>query len=132
MGSQQGCYGRPKRDALQGVRAGLEANVFLSAILGEMTKTGSDLEFSSVECLEFVFLERLERGRPAAQRVVLGDAVEDVNAAIMEQGGLGDGSARDGIADRALLQRFLADLLNGFEAMSAGAFIFVKRHKRSL
>jgi len=38
--------------------------------------------------LEFVFLERLEGGRAGAQGIVLGDPVEHMDTAVMEQGRL--------------------------------------------
>ena len=82
--------------------------------------------------LELIFLERLERRWPGAESVVFCDAVEDVNAAIVKQGGLGNRPPRDGGTDRTLFQGFFADLLYGFEAVAFSAFVFVKRHRRSL
>ncbi len=83
---------------------------------------------TAVEQLEFIFLERLKRRRSAAQSVVFGDAVEDVNTAIVEEGGLRDRAPGAGGTDRALLQRSFADLLDSFEAMSFRAFVFVQGH----
>ena len=40
--------------------------------------------------LEFVFFEGLEGRGAGAQRIVFGDAVEDMNAAIVQQGRLGN------------------------------------------
>jgi hypothetical protein len=80
--------------------------------------------------LEFIFLERLERRWAGAQRVVFGDAVEDVNAAVVQQGGLGDRASGRGGADLAAPKRFVGDFLQRFEAVSFAAFVFVKRHER--
>jgi hypothetical protein len=82
--------------------------------------------------LEFISFERLEGGWTAAEGIVLGNTVEDVNATIVQQRGLGDRAPGDGGTDRALLQRPFADLLDRFEAVAFSAFIFVERHRRSL
>src|SRR5581483_11795291 len=80
--------------------------------------------------LEFIFFERLERGGAGAERVVFGHAVEDVHAAVVQQGGLGDRALGRGGADLAAAQRLVGDFLQRFEAVSPGAFVFVKRHER--
>lgn len=80
--------------------------------------------------LEFVFLERLERRRPSAQGVVFCNTVEDMNAAIVEQGRLGDRALGRGGANIAASKRFITDLLNRFEAVAFGALVFVKRHRK--
>jgi hypothetical protein len=82
--------------------------------------------------LKFVFLEGLERRRAAAQRVVFRDPVKDVNAAVVQQCRLGDRAFGLGRADGTLLQGPIADLLDGLKAVAFGAFVFVKRHGRSL
>ena len=41
--------------------------------------------------LKLVFLKRLERRWAAAQGVVSGDPVKDMDAAVVQQGGLGHG-----------------------------------------
>jgi hypothetical protein len=82
--------------------------------------------------LKFVFLERLERRRAAAQGVVFRDPVKDVNAAVVQQCRLGDRAFGLGRADGTLLQWPIADLLDGLKAVAFGAFVFVKRHGRSL
>lgn len=81
--------------------------------------------------LELVFLERLQRRRASAQRVVLGHAVKDMHAAVVEQGGLGDRALGRPGTNIAAAKRFVRDFLNRFEAMSFGAFVFVKRHEES-
>lgn len=78
--------------------------------------------------LKFVLLQRLKRRRAAPQSIVFGDAVKDVNAAVMQQGWLRYGALGLGRANRALLQRPLIDFLNRFKAMPSGAFVFVKWH----
>ena len=83
---------------------------------------------AALNSLKFVFFERLERRWPAAESVVFGDAVEDVNAAIVEEGGLRDRALGAGGTERAFLQRFFCDLLDSFEAVAFRAFVFVKRH----
>ena len=79
-------------------------------------------------CLEFILLQRLERGRPAAQRVIIGDPVENMDAAVVEQRGLRNLTLRPRRADRTALQRFLMNILDRLEAMAPGAFVFVQRH----
>lgn len=80
--------------------------------------------------LELVFLERLERRRSAAQDVVAGDPVKDMNAVVVQQGGLGHGPFGAGAAHLTLLKWLGADFLDRFEAMAFGALVFVKRHDR--
>ena len=80
--------------------------------------------------LKLVFLERLERRRAAAQDVVAGDPVEDMDTVVVQQGGLGHGAFGAGAALLTLLERFGADFLDRFEAVAFGAFVFVKRHDR--
>ena len=78
--------------------------------------------------LELIFLERLEGGRPASKGVVFGNAVKNVDPAVVQQCGLRDGPPRGSGTDRALLQRLFADLLNRLEAVAFSTFVFVKRH----
>ena len=82
------------------------------------------------ECfpLKLIFLKRLERGGAVAQCVVLGHAVKDVNAAVVQQGRLRDGAFGAGGADMAFLERLVGDFLDRFEAVAFGALVFVKRH----
>ena len=54
-----------------------------------------------------------------------------MNAAVMKQRGLGDGAFGLGRADGALSQWSFADLLNSFEAVAFGAFVFVEGHRQS-
>jgi hypothetical protein len=53
--------------------------------------------------LEFVFFEGLQGGGASAQRIVFGDAVEDMNAAIVQQGRLGNSPLGFGRAELAAL-----------------------------
>ena len=78
--------------------------------------------------LKFIPLQRLERGWPAAQGVILGDPVENMDAAVVEQRGLGNLTLGPRRADRTALQRFLVNILDGLEAMAPGALVFVQRH----
>ena len=78
--------------------------------------------------LKLICLERLERGRSAAKRIVFGDAVKNMNAAVVEQRGLGNLTLRPRGAGRTALQRCLVNILDGLEAMAPGAFVFVQRH----
>ena len=78
--------------------------------------------------LEFVFFERLQRRRAAAQDIVAGDAVEDMDAMVMQQGGLRHCPFGAGAALVALFERLVGDLLQRFEAVAVGALVFVKRH----
>src|SRR5690606_1351242 len=78
--------------------------------------------------LEFIFLERLEGGRAASERVVPGHPVEDVNAAVVEEGRLGDRPAGGGGAHGAAPERSLANALQRLEAVTSGAFVLVERH----
>jgi len=80
--------------------------------------------------LKLVFLKRFERRRAAAQNVVAGDTVEDMDAMVVQQGGLGHGPFGAGAALLALVERFGADFLDRFEAVAFGALVFVKRHDR--
>src|SRR5687768_4097887 len=57
-------------------------------------------------------------------------AVEDVNAPVVQERRLRDGSPRGGAANRAAPKRPRANFLNCLETMSFGAFVFVKRHKQ--
>ena len=93
-------------------------------------RTGGPGLRSGWRALKLVLLKRLERRWAAAQDVVAGDTVEDMDAMIVQQGGLGHGSFGAGAALLALVERFGADLLNSFEAVAFGAFVFVKRHDR--
>ena len=79
--------------------------------------------------LELIFLEGFQRRRAGAQRVVFGDAVEDMNTAVMEQGRLRDRALGRTGTDTAPSERSIGDLLNRFEAVALGAFVFVKRHR---
>ena len=79
--------------------------------------------------LELVLLKRFERRRPAAERIVFGHAVEDMDPAVMKQGRLGDGAAGASGANRALLQGLFADFLDCLEAVAFNAFVFVKWHR---
>ena len=85
---------------------------------------------SVLRWLKLVFLKRFERRRAAAQDVVAGDTVEDMDAMVVQQGGLGHGPFGAGAALLALLERFGADFLDRFEAVAFGALVFVKRHDR--
>ena len=89
-----------------------------------------EINSQTSECknLKFILLQRLERGRPAAQGVILGDPVENMDAAVVEQRGLGNLTLGPRRADRTVLQRFLVNILDGLEAMAPGAFVFVQRH----
>ena len=78
--------------------------------------------------LEFVFFEGSERGGAAAQDIVLGLPVEDVDPAIVQQGGAGDDPMRLSGADPALGERFFRHLLHRLEAMATPAFVFIERH----
>ena len=78
--------------------------------------------------LKFILLQRLERRRPAAQGVILGDLVEYVDAAVVEQRRLGNLALGPRRADRTALQRFFVHILDGLETMAIGAFVFVQRH----
>lgn len=80
--------------------------------------------------LEFILLERFERRGPAAQGVILGDPVENVDAAIMEQRRLRNRAPGRAGTERALLQRLFTNALNGFEAVPFGTFVLVERHRR--
>src|SRR5262245_55939205 len=80
--------------------------------------------------LEFVFLKRLERGRTGAQGVVFSHPVENVDAAIVQQGRVRDRALGRGGADFTAFEWFGGDFLDGFEAMPLGAFVFVKRHEK--
>ena len=51
-----------------------------------------------------------------------------MDAAVVEQRGLGDGAPGRGGTDRAFLQRSFADLLDRLEAVPFSALVFVKRH----
>ena len=55
-----------------------------------------------------------------------------MNAAIVEQGRLGDRALGRGRANIAASKRFITDLLNRFEAVAFGALVFVKRHREDL
>jgi len=79
--------------------------------------------------LEFVFFERSQRGGSAAQDIVFGLAVEDVDAAVVQQGGAGDEAARLSRTDGALGQGFLGSLLHRLEAMATRALVFVQGHR---
>jgi hypothetical protein len=74
---------------------------------------------------KFIFLEGFEGRRAGAQGIVLGNAVEDVDAAIVKQSWLRDGAPRGGRANCAALERPIGDFLQGFEAMPLDALIFV-------
>ena len=80
--------------------------------------------------LEFVLLERLEGGGAGAQGVVFRDSIEDVNAAIMQQRGLRDRPLRRVRADGAAFERFVGNLLYGFEAVAFCAFVFIEWHDK--
>jgi hypothetical protein len=67
------------------------------------------------------FLNDLSGRRAAAQDVVAGDPVEDMDAMIVQQGGLGHGPFGAGAALLTLLERFGADFLDRFEAVAFGA-----------
>ncbi len=82
--------------------------------------------------LEFIFLERFERRRAAPQGIVAGDPVENVNAAIVQQGGLRDGALCRSGAAIAPFERFSGDFLDRFEAVAFGALVLVERHGRLL
>ena len=82
--------------------------------------------------LELIFLKRLERRGPAAQDVVAGDPVKNMNAVVVQQGRLGHRPFGAGAAFFALLERLVGDLLECFEAVAFGASVFVERHHRLL
>jgi hypothetical protein len=52
--------------------------------------------------LKFVLLKGFERRGPGAQSIVLGHPVKNVNAAVVQQGGLGDRPFRGGAANLAM------------------------------
>ena len=78
--------------------------------------------------LEFILLQRLERGRPATKRVVLGDPIENVDAAVVEQRRPGDRALGRRRANRATFQGLSPDILDRLKAVAIGAFVFVQRH----
>jgi hypothetical protein len=78
--------------------------------------------------LEFVFFEGLQRRGASAQRIVFGDPVEDMNAAIVQQGRLGNSPFNWSRAELAAFQRFVGDFLNRFESVTFFALIFVEWH----
>ena len=82
--------------------------------------------------LKFIFLKRLERRRAGAQGIVFGDTVEDVDAAVVQKRGLRDRAFGGGGTEVAALEWFGGDFLDRFEAVAFDAFVFVKRHDRSL
>ena len=96
-----------------------------------------DAELLAVDCLtrnkcfplELVLFEGLERRWAAAQGVVAGDPVENMNAAVVQQGRLRDCPRRRGGAAVAAFERFSGDFLNRFEAVAIGALVFVERHE---
>ena len=62
------------------------------------------------------------------QGIVFRDSIEHVNASIMQQGRLRDRPLRRMRADSATFERFVGNLLYGFEAVAFSAFVFVERH----
>jgi hypothetical protein len=78
--------------------------------------------------LESVFFEGLEGRGASSQGIVFGDAVEDMNAAIVQQGRLGNGPFNRGRAAFAAVQGFVGDFLNRFKAVTFFALIFVEWH----
>ena len=71
-------------------------NLFVVRV-GSVTGTSDD------RALEFVFFEGFQRRWAAAQDIVAGDAVKDMDAVIVQQGGLGNGPFGAGAALLALL-----------------------------
>jgi len=78
--------------------------------------------------LKLVFFEGFQGRWAATQDVVAGDAVEDMDAVVVQQCGLRHRPFGPSAALVALFERFVGDLLNRFEAMAFSALVFVKRH----
>ena len=81
------------RARIQGARNNKGAKFFVATMAATKYCHGHE------QRLEFIFFERLERRRSGPESVVFGYAVEDVDAAVVEQGGLGYGAPGAGGTD---------------------------------
>jgi hypothetical protein len=102
--------------------------ITLAALTSSRGLPSGQCDYGDYPELEFVLFEGLERRGASAQRIVFGDAVEDMNAAVVQQRRLGNGPFNRSRAPLATFERLVSDFLNRFEPVPFFALIFVEWH----